>query len=262
MDSRSALPERAAARTLPGLIVLMVAVAVVAALVFIALVLSANAATAPATSGLASFLGLGTTQAWWYVTRAAGIMAYLLTWWSTIWGLGLASRLFHPAVEGAQSYDFHEFVSLLALGFMILHAAVLMVDRFLPFSLAQVLVPFTSTYRPFWVGLGVIGFYVFLLVTVTFYLRRSIGARAFRAIHVLSLLGYVGATLHGLLAGTDATFSAAKGIYAGTFLAVVFLGVYWLVMTSAASGGRDQARALGSSSTRGGDPRSTNRASA
>ena len=147
-------------------------------------------------------------------------MAYLLTWWSTVWGLGLASRIFHPAVEGAQSYDFHEFVSLLALAFMLLHIGVLMLDHFLPFNLAQLLIPFISTYRPVWVGLGVISLYTLALVTVTFYLRRVIGAQAFRSIHLLSLLGYAGVTLHGLFAGTDSGLPAAKLMYAGTFLGV------------------------------------------
>ena len=95
------------------------------------------------------------TQAWWYVTRAAGLMAYLLTWWSTVWGLGLASRIFHPAVEGARRTISMSSFRSWRLAFMLLHVGVLMLDRFLPFSLAQLLIPFISTYRPFWVGLGV-----------------------------------------------------------------------------------------------------------
>jgi predicted ferric reductase len=221
-----------------SLALLILGVGAVFGILFIILVLAASPAGAAATRGLSSVFAMNTTQAWWYVTRAAGFMAYLLTWWSTVWGLGLASRIFHPAVEGSQTYDFHEFVSLLALGFMLVHAGVLMLDRYLPFSLAQVLTPFLSTYRPFWVGLGIIGLYTFILVTVTFYLRRIIGTRAFRSIHVLSLLGYVGVTLHGLLAGTDSALQATKLMYAGTFLAVVFLVVYWLVTSSQAKGER------------------------
>ena len=116
----------------------------------------------------------------------------------------------------------------LALGFILLHIVVLFFDSYMPYNLAQVLVPFLSPYRPLWVGIGVIGLYLSLLVTVTFYLRGRIGMQAFRSIHVLSLVAYLGVTLHGLLSGTDTSLISVLGLYAGTFLVVVFLLAYWV----------------------------------
>jgi len=128
------------------------------------------------------------------------------------------------------TYDFHEFISLLAVGFTLVHVIVLMLDNYMPYSIAQILVPFISPYRPFWVGVGVIAFYVILLVTITFYLRNRIGTRAFRAIHVVSLLGYIGVTLHGYFSGTDTALPSMKILYDVSGLAVLFLTVYWLVL--------------------------------
>src|SRR5512143_408454 len=173
---------------------------------------------------------IDSVQAWWYVTRAAGLTSYILLWLSMIWGMAISTKILSPTVEGTYTYDFHEFLSLLGLGFVLLHVVVLVLDKFLPFTWWQIFIPFIDTYRPLWVGLGIIGFYIFLLVTVTFYMRQSIGTRAFRNIHILSLLGYLGATLHGLFGGTDSALAATKLIYAGTFLVVVFLTVYWLVI--------------------------------
>src|SRR5574341_31672 len=126
-------------------------------------------------------------QVWWYITRASGLVAYILLWLSTAWGLAISSKIFDPHLLRNYTYDFHEFLSLLAIGFLVIHLSVLTLDHYLPFSVTQVLVPFTSTYRPLWVGIGVIAFYLTLLVSVTFYLRRYIGVRAFRLIHGLSL---------------------------------------------------------------------------
>src|SRR6185369_232404 len=112
----------------------------------------------------------------------------------------------------------------------IVHVVVLLFDKYLPFSVLQLLVPFTGTYRPLWVGLGIISFYFLLLVTFTFYLRPKIGAKAFRSIHVLSLVSYLGTTLHGLFAGTDSALPVTMLMYVGTFLVVVFLTAYWLIM--------------------------------
>ncbi len=195
---------------------------------------------------LASLFGMDTVQSWWYVTRAAGLTSYFLLWLSMIWGMGISTKIFHPAVEGTYSYDFHEFLSLLGLGFVVLHVVVLMLDKYLPFTILQILVPFVDSYRPIWVGLGIIGFYIFLLVTVTFYLRPVIGVQAFRAIHVLSLAGYVGATLHGLYAGTDSALAVTKVLYVGTALVVVFLTVYWLVMSALTKTERSLMRTQGS----------------
>lgn len=106
---------------------------------------------------------------------------------------------------------------------------VLLFDQYAPFSLAQIIFPFLSDYRPFWTGLGVLTLYIVLLVSATFYLKDKIGMRAFRAIHIVSLLGFFGAALHGLAAGTDSALPAVQMLYAGTTLSVVFLTVYWLV---------------------------------
>lgn len=173
---------------------------------------------------------ISSVQALWYVTRAAGIIAYLLLWLSTVWGLAVSSKIFDPVLQRFFTYDMHQFLSLLAIGFSALHIVVLLADRYLPFSVAQVIVPFIAPYRPLWVGFGVIGLYLVLLVSVTFYIRQRIGYAAFHVIHYLSLLAYAGITVHGLMAGTDSPLWTTQLMYAGTALVVVFLFVYRLVM--------------------------------
>jgi predicted ferric reductase len=96
--------------------------------------------------------------------------------------------------------------------------------------LGQILIPFISTHCPPWVGIGILSFYIILLVTITFYLRARIGLRTFRTIHVFSLLSYLGVAVHELFAGTDATLSSTKILYAVTGLVVTFLTIYWLIL--------------------------------
>jgi predicted ferric reductase len=177
-----------------------------------------------------SLFAMNSTQIWWYVTRASGLTGYFLLWLSMVWGFAIPTGFLRRVLENVFTYDFHEHLSLLGLGFVLVHVAVLLFDKYLPFSLVQILIPFTDTYRPFWVGLGIISFYLLLLVTFTFYLRQKIGSRAFRSIHLLSLVSYLGTTLHGFFAGTDSALPLTMLLYAGTFLVVVFLTVYWLIM--------------------------------
>jgi predicted ferric reductase len=185
-----------------------------------------------AAKSLQSLFATDSVQTMWYITRAAGLTAYLLLWLSTAWGLAVSSKILDAILHRAFTYDFHQFISLLSIGFIALHIIVLMFDRYLPYSLAQILVPFLSPYRPLWVGIGVIGFYLTLLVTITFYMRSRIGMKAFRVIHVFSLLAYLGATVHSFFAGTDTPLPAVMLLYAGSFLVVVFLMGYWIIMAA------------------------------
>jgi predicted ferric reductase len=177
-----------------------------------------------------ALFAMNSTQIWWYVTRASGLTGYFLLWLFMVWGFAIPTGMIRPVLENIFTYDFHEHLSLLGIGFVIVHVVVLLFDKYLPFSILQILVPFLDTYRPLWVGLGIISFYLLLLVTFTFYIRQRIGAKAFRSIHILSLVSYLGTTLHGLFAGTDSALPITMLIYAGTFLIVVFLTVYWLIM--------------------------------
>jgi predicted ferric reductase len=183
---------------------------------------------------LDGLFALSTTQTMWYITRAAGIISYLLVWLSTGWGLAVSNKILDPVLHRAFTFDFHEFLSLLAIGFIGLHIAVLLADQYLPFSVAQILVPFSAPYRPVWVGVGQIGLYLTLLVSLTFYTRKQIGQKTFRVIHLLSYLAFIGAALHGLFAGTDSPLPTVQAMYIVTTLSVVFLTAYRIVMSAQA----------------------------
>ncbi|MCL4559623.1 MAG: ferric reductase-like transmembrane domain-containing protein [Chloroflexi bacterium] len=171
-----------------------------------------------------------TVQAFWYMTRSAGLMAYFLLFLSSAWGLAVSSKILDNILHRTFTYDFHQFLSLLAVGFIFLHVVVLMMDQYLPFSIAQVLVPFIDPYRPLWVGIGIISFYLTILVTITFYLRSRIGMKTFRSIHGLSLVAYLGSTVHGFFSGTDSPLLATRLLYIGSFLVIVFLTSYWFLV--------------------------------
>jgi len=230
-DQKPTAPEydRSAGYTLSRILLDGLAIFAIFALLAVGLVLLLTPAGNWLASSLNWLFAADSQQLWWYVTRSAGIVAYLLLWLSTVWGLAVPSRIIQPVLEQAYTFDFHQFISLLSIGFVLLHVLVLTLDRYLPYSTLQILIPFLSPYRPLWVGLGVISFYLIALVTITFYLRTKIGMNTFRAIHVLSLVGYLGVTLHGFYAGTDSPLLSMQLLYRGTSLVVIFLTVYWLV---------------------------------
>jgi predicted ferric reductase len=185
---------------------------------------------------------LGTEpKAYWYLSRASALVAYVLLWLSMASGLIITNKLARVWPGGPTAFDLHQFTSLIGLAFALFHALILMGDKYINYNLAQVLVPFNSTgYKPVWVGLGQIGFYLFAIVGLSFYVRKRLGHRTWRLIHFLSFLTFALALAHGIFAGTDTTVEAVRVFYWGTGVALVFLTVYRILVAKFAP--KKQAR--------------------
>jgi predicted ferric reductase len=166
-------------------------------------------------------------KAYWYLSRSSGFVAFGLLWLSMVFGLIITNRMARVWPGGPTAFDLHRYVSLLGLGFALFHALILLGDGFIGYTLGDLAIPFAgAAYRPLRVGIGQLGFYVMVLVSLTFYIRKSIGRRAWRAIHWLSFLMFVMALVHGLGAGTDAATGWASSFYWATGSSVLFLTVY------------------------------------
>jgi predicted ferric reductase len=172
-------------------------------------------------------------KGYWYLTRASGMVAYALAWLSMIFGVLISKKLARMWPGGPTALALHEHTSLLALAFTVFHAAILLLiqDQYIHYSLPEIVIPFAgATYRPLQVGLGQIALYAFVVVTVTFYLRRQIGQRAWRVIHGFSYGVFVLALLHGILSGTDSTNLWVWLYYAVTGISLLFLTIYRLLV--------------------------------
>ena len=87
--------------------------------------------------------------------------------------------------------------------FVALHVLTTLLDGFAPIGVLDVFIPFHSTYRPVWLGLGAVSFDLAAAVTVTSLLRDRFGYRAWRVTHWLAYLGWPLALLHSYGTGTD-----------------------------------------------------------
>lgn len=163
----------------------------------------------------------------WDLTRVSGIVAYVLMWLSVVFGLIITNRMARLWPGGPAAFDLHQFTSLLGLAFSLFHAVVLLGDSYIKYSVLQIVLPFASlNYQPIWVGLGQIAFYILIPVTLSFYVRRSVGPELWRLIHFGSFLAFAFITLHSLIAGSDATNPGMLGMYAMTGASVFFLTIY------------------------------------
>jgi sulfoxide reductase heme-binding subunit YedZ len=151
----------------------------------------------------------------WVLARAGGIVAYLLLAGAMLAGLMVRSRVSMPGARPAQLVAAHQQLSLLALAATGVHAAALVADTYVDISPLAVVVPGLVPYRPVWSALGVIALQLLVVVQVSSRLRRRIGVKAWRGLHMLAYGAFALATAHGIAAGTDTTRPWVLAVYAG-----------------------------------------------
>ena len=144
------------------------------------------------------------SQLWWYVARASGILAWALLTASVLWGLGLSTKVRPPRVRPAWMLDLHRFLGGMATIFTGFHIGSILMDSYVHFGPADILVPFASSWKPAAVALGVLSLYLLLAVEITSLAKRRLPHRLWRRIHVLAMPLFALATMHFVTAGTDA----------------------------------------------------------
>ncbi len=145
-----------------------------------------------------------TTTLLWAVGRGAGAGAMLLLTLSMLLGLLSWSRLASARWPRFLTTGVHRNVSLLGLGFVVLHLVTMVLDRFAHVAWIDAVVPFRAGYEALWVGLGTIALDLLILVNATSLAQRRLGWRRWRAIHWAAYACWPLAALHAVGSGTDA----------------------------------------------------------
>jgi DMSO/TMAO reductase YedYZ heme-binding membrane subunit len=143
------------------------------------------------------------SQIWWYAARSGGILASLLLAASVLWGLALTTRAASRITRPAWLLDLHRFLGAAALIFTGIHVVAILLDTYVHFGLAEVLVPLTGTWHPVAVAWGIVGFYLLAAIEVTSLVRSHLPQRMWRSVHFASFPLFVVTAIHGLSAGTD-----------------------------------------------------------
>lgn len=139
----------------------------------------------------------------WYVSRAAGLVAWLLCAASILWGLFLSSKLVRRRGLPAWLLDLHRYLGSLAVVTCAVHLGGLVADSYTHFGWGELFVPFASSWRPGAVAWGIVAMDVLLAVELTSLVRKRLPKRVWHAVHLTSIPMFAAASVHGITAGTD-----------------------------------------------------------
>ena len=166
------------------------------------------------------------SQIWWHVTRASGIVAWLMLTASVLWGIFLSTRMLQHHRRPAWLLDLHRWLGALTIAFVTVHLAALVANSYVHFGLVELLAPYDSSWKPGPVALGIVGFYVLIAVEISSLLMRRLPRRAWRAIHLTSYLAFWLTSLHAATAGTDAAHPLYRWTAVLSIAALVFAATY------------------------------------
>ncbi len=139
----------------------------------------------------------------WIVARATGLAAYAALAISILSGIALRTSVLDFLATNRAIRALHDWTTWLWIPLGIAHATALVLDTTARIAPLDLLVPFQTSYGRFAIGLGTISLDLFVLITVTSWLRRRMDDELWRAIHRLSYLAFLALFFHAFMSGTD-----------------------------------------------------------
>lgn len=179
---------------------------------------------------------VSSSPALWYATRASGIAAYVLLSVVVCIGMSMGGKARSKRWPRFSVEDIHRFGGLLVGALIGIHVVTIAVDSFLPFSVVNLVVPFTASYRPLWTGLGIAAAELLLALAVTNHYRRRLPYSFWRKAHYANFAVWALASLHGVMSGTDRGVWWLAIIYGLSIGSVVTLLVWRFAHESIRSG--------------------------
>jgi len=168
----------------------------------------------------------------WWIARCTGLVAQMAMAATLVCGLGVAGAV--PGLDRRRAMALHESWTLAAVVLVPVHALSVIVDGYADVPATALLLPFVSPFARGAVALGTLALWGMAVVAASSVLRRHIGPRLWRAIHLVSYGTFVLGFVHGLMAGSDSGSALALLAYALGIGAVVGASVLravtsWLV---------------------------------
>ncbi len=141
---------------------------------------------------------------YWYATRGLGVSTLIVLTVTVVLGILTATRWSGDETPGFVAVDLHRNFSLFGICLLVAHIVTTVLDPFAHISIRDVIIPVGAAYRPVWLGLGVVAFWILIAVAATSLLRGRVGLRTWRAIHWSAYASWPLALVHGLGTGSDA----------------------------------------------------------
>jgi len=143
------------------------------------------------------------TTAFWYASRATGIVSLLLLTAVLVLGILVNRQGRLPGLPRFAVTSLHRNISLLAMAFIAVHVVTAVLDTYVNIPILAGVVPFASGYERVWLALGAVSFDIMLAMIITSLLRGRLNRTLWRAVHLLAYLSWPVAFAHSIGSSRD-----------------------------------------------------------
>lgn len=159
--------------------------------------------------------------AWpWYVVRASGVVALALLLLVTISGIGMVTGLTYRFIEPLKAWTIHRAMAIALAVSTLVHMGFLLIDKFAPYSFANILIPFSVRYEhshlfgisvgSLYNAMGIIAAYLLAIVLISSLFIIDTKKKFWQWLHYLSYPLMVLVFFHALFLGTDFKHGAVR----------------------------------------------------
>ena len=170
-------------------------------------------------------------RALWYLSRGTGMIALMLLTLALVLGVTSMTTARWTTMPRYVVAGLHRNVSLLLVAFVGVHVSTSVLDSYAGVRLIDAVLPFVSSYRPVWVGLGAIAFDLLLAVVITSLVRVHLGLRTWRAVHWAVYAIWPVTVIHAFGTGSDVR-SGMLPVVASVATGLVVAAAGWRIITA------------------------------
>ena len=180
-----------------------------------------------------------TSASWsWYIVRGSGIIAAAALIILMLSGIGLVTGHTFRILEPITAWASHRALGIVMVVSLLIHMFGLLFDRFVPFSLVTLFVPWLSNYQPatifglqlgsIYVALGVLAFYLTVIIVAVSLIWVEKKPYLWKITHLLSYIVIAFVFIHTLYLGTDFTHGIVRWLWIGMGVAIAVISLYRL----------------------------------
>jgi len=158
----------------------------------------------------------------WHIIRLFGLLAYFF--FSMSLAFGMLSRMSAFKKNRGLFSFIHMSSSWAGLFATLGHILLLIIDKYQPYKIVEIFVPFASKYEPLASALGTIAFFIFLIVLFTSdLLMGKMEKSTWKWIHLMVFPAWVLMLLHSIIMGTDTSTLWGAAVYGVSAVIIVIL---------------------------------------
>lgn len=168
----------------------------------------------------------------WYVIRGSGFVAAGLLILLMLSGIGQVTGIIYRYLEPIKAWAIHKALAYALCISVAIHGGFLLLDKFVPFSLTQVLLPFGSQYNngtrlaglplgAIAVTLGILAMYGIAIIVASSLGWIDTKKKAWRKLHYLSYAVAFFVFLHALYVGSDLKYGVFREAWVAAGVVII-----------------------------------------